>query len=522
MNPTVLAFLVLYYLVVLGIGYWAVRRGAGEDLEGYLLGGRKIGPFTTALTLQSTAMSGYMFLGAGSAGYAHGYWACWYAAGDIGGGMMNLSVIGRRMRKLSQIFGALTSIEYLEARYPHPFLRLYSAVMAIFFLMFYVLAQFIAGGKGMEIVTGLPYWAALLIAVGVIICYTFMGGYFAVAYTDLFQSLVMLFGMIWIFAATLSAVGGWSTANAALAQMDPTLLSTWGRGLEFQGKWGLVAGAVLVFSIGYMGWPHVVTRNLAMNDPKSARTAGVYSVLWNLFFVTTPYLIGIFAIVLFPKLADPELAIMKVATELLPPAVTGIVMAAIMAAIMSTADSLLLQTGTFASRDIYQRFLNKNANESQMVWVSRALVLAIGIVGYFVALLKPPSVFSIVIFATSVFGSAFLPVNFCAVWWKKANVPGAMSSIIGGSITAIVWQMAGLDGVTAVHPMFAGTIVSTVLIVAVSLLTQQIAPVPDHILAAMDETAKLGPIPKKMIMGADHRISSEASQIGKILGASEG
>ena len=123
MSGTVILFLVLYYVVVLGIGYWAMRRGGGEDLEGYLLGGRQVGPMATALTLQSTSMSGYMFLGAGGLGYTQGYWAMWFAVGDIGGGVLNLSIIGRRMRKLSQMFGALTSIEYLEKRYPSPVIR---------------------------------------------------------------------------------------------------------------------------------------------------------------------------------------------------------------------------------------------------------------------------------------------------------------------------------------------------------------------------------------------------------------
>ncbi|TDI47394.1 MAG: sodium/proline symporter, partial [Acidobacteria bacterium] len=248
MNVTVLAFLVLYYVVVLGIGFWAMRRGAGGGLEGYLLGGRDVGPLVTALTLQSTSMSGYMFLGAGSLAYTTGYWSLWFAAGDIGGGVLNLSIIGRRMRKLSQIMGSLTAIEYLEARYPSPATRLIAASVSVFVLAFYVLAQFIAGGKGMELVTGLPYAWALLIALAIIITYTFLGGYLAVAYTDFFQSIVMLVGVVWILAAALSHVGGFTAANLALAEIDPTLLSIWGRDLAFQGQWGLVAGAVLVFS----------------------------------------------------------------------------------------------------------------------------------------------------------------------------------------------------------------------------------------------------------------------------------
>ena len=177
MNTTVVLFLILYYVVILGIGFWAMRRGATENLEGYLLGGRQVGPAVTALTLQSTSMSGYMFLGAGALTYAEGYWGLWYAAGDIGGGVLNLSVIGRRMRKLSQMMGSLSPIEYLEGRYPSAATRAIGAGLSVFLLAFYVLAQFIAGGKGMALVTGLSYPVALLIALTIIIVYTFLGGY---------------------------------------------------------------------------------------------------------------------------------------------------------------------------------------------------------------------------------------------------------------------------------------------------------------------------------------------------------
>ena len=497
-NPVVILFLILYYVVVVGIGFWAIKKGAAQDLEGFLLGGRKIGPLVTAMTLQATSMSGYMFLGGGSAGYTTGYWSIWYAAGDIGGGVINLSIIGRRMRKLSKMMGSLTSIEYLEHRYPHPATRLVAAAMTVFFLFFYVLAQFIAGGKGMALVTGMPYWLALLVALGIILIYTYMGGYFAVAYTDFFQSIVMLIGIVWIFTACLSYLGGFTAANQAIAEIDPTYLSVWGKDLGYKGQWGEVAGAVLIFSVGYMGWPHVVVRHMAMDDPHTARMAGLYSTIWNLFFVTSPYLIGIFAILILPDLADPELAIFTVAGELLPAAITGIVMAAIMAAIMSTADSILLQTGTVASRDIYQRFFNKKASEKQMVRVSRILILVIGLIGYLVALIQPPGVFAIVVFTTAVLGSAFLPAYVCAVWWRKANTPGALASMIGGGGVAFLWKVAGIAAATAVHPMFAGLLTSIILMIVVSLATQGSSPVPEYITKAIDECANVGPIPKGM------------------------
>ena len=519
MGATVIAFLVLYYSVVLGIGWWAMRRGGARDLEGYLLGGRRVGPMVTALTLQSTSMSGYMFLGAGSLAYTHGYWSLWYVAGDIGGAVVNLSVIGRRMRKLSQLTGALTAIEYLEHRYPSPWTRLVAAGLAVFLLSSYVIAQFIAGGKGMELITGLPYPVALLIALAIIIVYTFLGGYLAVAYTDFFQSLVMLIGVLWILAAAIAHFGGFAAGNAAVGEIDPTLLSVWGRGLAFEGQWGVVMGAVLIFSIGYMGWPHVVTRHMAMARPETTRLAGAYATGWNLLFVPTPYLAGILAIAVLPQLADPELAIFSLARALLPAAVTGLLMAAIMAAIMSTADSLLLQTGSIASRDLYQRFIRRDASNREMVVVSRLLVLAIGAVGYAVAVIEPPTVFAIVIFATSVLGSAFAPAFICAVWWKRANTPGAIASMLAGAATCFAWEFADLAAATTLHAMFAGICASSAALVVVSLATRKIAPVPDHVREAVLEAAATGPVPSAPGGSKTLALSPEAAEIARTLDA---
>ena len=396
-------------------------------------------------------------------------------------------------------------------------MRLFAGVLTIFLLGFYVLAQLIAGGKGMALVTGIPYPVALALAVGIILIYTFMGGYLAVAYTDFFQSLVMLVGVMWILVAALTELGGLTAANNAIGEIDPTLLSVWGRDLGFQGQWGVVAGALLIFSIGYMGWPHVVTRHMAMTRPATARRAGLWATAWNLFFVPAPYLVGILAILILPDLDDPEMAIFRVAGQLLPAAVTGLVMAAIMAAIMSTADSLLLQTGSIASRDLYERFINPDATEKQMVMASRALVFAIAVIGYVVALVEPPSVFGIVIFATSVLGSAFLPAYVCAVWWRKANTPGALSSMIVGASVAFVWEYYQLVDATQLAPMLTGVVSSTVTMIVVSLLTQKVAPVPTYIHDIMDEAAKLGPVPERFLTATDAQLTNEASVIDAAL-----
>ena len=170
-----LLFLILYFVVMAGIGVWTTRRSS-TSTEDYLLAGRSLGPAVTALRLQSSSMSGYMFLGAGSLGYTQGYFGMWYALGDLGGGIMNLSILGRRMRKLSQLLGSLTSIEYLEHRYRSAWVRIIAAPIALGCLFLYVLSQFVAGGVGLASVTGWNFELSLIIATGVIVLYTFLGG----------------------------------------------------------------------------------------------------------------------------------------------------------------------------------------------------------------------------------------------------------------------------------------------------------------------------------------------------------
>ena len=450
-----------------------------------------MGPAVTALRLQSSSMSGYMFLGAGSLGYTQGYFGMWYALGDLGGGIMNLSILGRRMRKLSQRLGSLTSIEYLEHRYRSAWVRIIAAPIALGCLFLYVLSQFVAGGVGLASVTGWNFELSLIIATGVIVLYTFLGGYLAVAYTDFVQAIVMLVGMLWILIATLQAVGGFAEGNRKVGAINQNLLTMWGADLHYQGQWGVILGALMIFSIGYLGWPHVVVSHMAMKQPSVARGAGAYSMIFNYLFIPAPYLIGTFALVILPELNDSEQAIFQVAQTVLPSFAVGIVMAAVMAAIMSTADALLLQASTIAAKDIMARFFLPAMTERQMVLISRAMVLLIAVAGIGLAIWQPPAVFSLVIFATTVLGSAFVPSYVCAVWWKKANAVGAVCSIIAGSVAAVLWKLCGSD---AIDPMVAGIASSTVAMVVGSLATQRTHPVPADIVDAMIEAARVAPV----------------------------
>lgn len=483
-----LAFLAGYFLLMLTIGVWAARRSS-DTQEDFLLAGRSLGPAVTALRLQSSSMSGYMFLGAGSLGYTQGYFGMWYALGDLGGGVLNLSTIGRRMRRLSQLFGSITSIEYLGHRYASGWVRLVAAIIALFGLFLYLLAQFVAGGSGLSAVTGINFEAALLVSAGIIIAYTFLGGYLAVAYTDFVQAIIMVVGMVWILIATLSHVGGLEAGNVAVGKQNANLLSMFGANLQYQGQWGIILGALLIFSIGYMGWPHVVVSHMAMRSPNVVRKASVYSMIFNFLFIPSPYLIGVMALLIVPGLDNPELALFEVSKAVLPTFAVGIVMAAVMAAIMSTADALLLQASTIVSRDLLGRFIPATYTDRALVTVSRAtvLVMSLGAVG--LALWQPPSVFAMAIYATTILGSSFAPAYICAVWWKKANAVGALASMIAGAVASVSWDIVGLTDATGLDPMVAGLGASTLAMVAGSLASQRTHPVPGGVVRAMELAA---------------------------------
>ena len=211
------------------------------------------------------------------------------------------------------------------------------------------------------------------------------------------------------------------------------------------------------------------------------------------------------------------MAIFEAASALLPAAATGLVMAAILAAIMSTADSLLLQVGSIASRDLYERFIAPEASEQRMVAVSRGLVLAIAVIGYVIALVQPPSVFSIVVFATTVLGSAFLPAYVCAVWWRRANALGALASIIAGATVSFAWEALGLVEATQLAPMLVGVTASSLAIVIVSLATEQNHPVPERIVRAMDEADRIGPLPPNYRAIMDEGLQLEAAEVERAL-----
>ncbi len=455
--------LIFYFVGMIGVGlYWNRRAKSSED---YMIGGRSMGPLVTALTLQTTAMSGFMFMGGPSQAYMLGYFAIFYAVGDAGGGLVNITVLGRRMRRLSQLLDAISPIEYLEKRYESIPVKVVACVIAVSGLSFYVLAQFLATGKTLVSLFGFPLSWGLIIGCGVIILYTFVGGYFAVAWNDVIQGFIMIGSVLSLLALCLHKVGGFTGLNTKLAAIDPTYLSIWGKGNQYEGAWGIIAGAVLVYLIGYMGLPHSVNKHMAMENPKTAKKTVVYATIWTQLFCFSPYFIGLCGVVMLADLKDPEMVIPTLAAQMFPGIVSGILLTAIMSAIMSTVAALLLLIGTIVSVDFYKRWRNPNASDKKVVFISKATILIVSVIGIAIAILNPPGIFSLVVDTFSFMACAFLPSYVCAIWWKKANGTGALASMLVGGITVQIWAQGGLDVVTGMHQFFAGIILSWIAMI---------------------------------------------------------
>lgn len=512
MSSDVVIF-ILYLLILLGIGLYFSRK-ASLSSESYLLGGREVGPAVTALTMQSTSMSGFMFLGGPALAFQHGWFAIFYAIGDAGGGIINLSVLGKRMRRMSERFGALSPIEYLEKRYESAAIRIVGSIIATVFLFAYVFAQFLAAGKALETLTGWKYEWAVIIGVGIIVIYTVAGGYLAVVWTDFFQALVMLLGVALLVTVGLFYVGGLSGLNQSMGEVDASYLSIWGKDYIYYGQWGVILGSSLIYMIGYMGLPHVVVRHMSMKSTKTVKTATIWTTVYNQLFAYAPYLLGFMGIVLLPNLSDPEMVIPTLAYTFFPGIFAALILSAVMAAIMSTSDSILMQAGTILSRDVYQRFIDKKASQNKLIIVSRLSVLLAGVIGIVVAVVQPPKVFDLVIFAFGTMGNAFLVPYVAAVYWRNANKVGVLSAMITGAVTNILWESFAWQDVTGFHPFLAGLLVS---IIAMIIGNQFGTPPSAAVQKVFDESTNAAKLPKNIEQNANRDIGPEARTIGEFI-----
>ncbi|GGX95341.1 sodium:proline symporter [Litchfieldella qijiaojingensis] len=463
----------VYLLVMLGIGIVAYKRT--NNLSDYILGGRSLGPWTSAISAGASDMSGWLLLGLPGAAYVSGISASWIAVGLLAGTWLNWLVVARRLRVYSfQASDSLTLPEFFANRFRDntQLLRVISAVFILLFFLFYTSSGLVAGGRLFETVFGLDYTVAVTVGTLTIIAYTFIGGFLAVSWTDLIQGLMMAAALAIVPIIAFADLGGAGGAGAALAAESDFMLS-WFRDAS-TGETLTTIGIIssLAWGLGYFGQPHILARFAAIRSEKDIPAARRIAVTWSGLTLICAVAVGLLGVGFVSReLGDGETVFMVMVNLIFHPVIAGILLAAILAAIMSTADSQLLVSSSALTDDFYKALLRKDASQSELVWVGRFAVVAIAIIAYLLALDPDATVLDLVSYAWAGFGAAFGPALIMSLFWRRMNQWGALAGIIVGGVTVVVWaELSG--GLFDLYEIVPGVIFAYIAIVAVSLATE--------------------------------------------------
>ncbi len=469
-----ISFTFLAYLaVMLGIGLYAYKNTSNS--EDYFLGGRSLGPWPTALSAGASDMSGWLLLGLPGYAFAAGLESIWLAGGLLVGTWLNWLICAKRLRTYSiTADNSLTLPGFLSVRFQDnsKLIQTISALFILLFFLFYTSSGLVAGGKLFETVFGLDYTYAVIIGTVCVVSYTLFGGFLAVAWTDLIQGLMMSAALIVVPLVAID--GGWTELSSTLTTKNPELLNIW-TSVSGEPLSAIAIISLVAWGLGYFGQPHILARFKASRSNKDIKTARRIAVIWTLISMTGALLIGLVGISyvdsnLAGNLADPEKIFMVLVNAVFHPVVAGILLAAILAAIMSTADSQLLVSSSALAEDFYKKLFNKEATQQQIVNVGRFAVVAISILALILALNPKSSVLGLVSYAWAGFGAAFGPAILLSLFWRNMNRNGALAGIIVGGVTVVIWkQLSG--GWFDVYEIVPGFILATISIIVVSLAT---------------------------------------------------
>ncbi len=453
-----------YLALMLFLGWRGYR--STRDLSDFILGGRRLGSWVAALSAGASDMSGWLLLGLPGYAYLAGLESLWLSVGLLTGTWLNWRLQAPRLRVYSEMAGnALTLPEFLANRFhDHSgLLRIVPALFILLFFLFYTSSGLVAGGKLFEEVFDVPYPLAVTTGTLAILLYTSFGGFLAVSWTDLVQALLMAAALLVVPLLALS------DSDTGLGQLDPALLDA------FSDSDGNALGAVAILSLlawglGYFGQPHILARFQAIRSSAYIPKARRIAVTWAGLGLAGATLVGMAGVsYVDAPLADPEKIFIVLVNLLFHPLIAGILLAAILAAIMSTADSQLLVSSSTLTEDFYRTLLRPNAGSRELVLVGRGAVLLIALAAYGLALDPDSSVLNLVSYAWAGFGAAFGPTLLGALFWPRMTRNGALAGILSGGLTVVIWkQLEG--GLYDLYEILPGFLISLLAIVIVSLL----------------------------------------------------
>ena len=458
-----------YLLVMIGIGFMAWRRT--RTFDDYILGGRSLGSYVTALAAGASDMSGWLMMGLPGALYLGGASEAWIAIGLVVGAWCNWKYVAGPLRVYTeQTRNALTLPDSFTHRFADDsrLLRILSALVILVFFAVYCASGIVAGARLFESMFGLPYAQAMFWGAAVTIAYTFIGGFLAVSWTDTVQATLMIFALLLVPMFTVAAVGGLAPALAMVEQVDPARLHWVGAG----GLVAIVSSAA--WGLGYFGQPHILARFMAADSLATIPRARRIGMTWMILCLSGAVATGFFGIAWFaahpevagPVNANPERVFIVLSELLFNPWVAGVLLSAILAAIMSTLSAQLLVCSSALTEDFYRGFLRPRAGHSELVWFGRAMVLTVALLAVWIARDPDSRVLGLVAYAWAGFGAAFGPVVLLSLFWKRMTRNGALAGMVTGALTVVLWKQTG----SALYEIVPGFFAATVAILVVSLL----------------------------------------------------
>jgi SSS family solute:Na+ symporter/sodium/proline symporter len=475
METGVVISLGIYFAGMLGIGFYAWRK-ATSTLKGFLIGGRDLGPGVAALSAGAADMSGWLLMGLPGAVYLSGLSTGWLAAGLIVGAYLNYRLVAPRLRVQTERAGdSITIPRFFEQRLADASgaLRVISATVIVVFFTLYTSSGMVAGGKLFESAFGADYSVGLWITAGVVVAYTFLGGFLAVSLTDFVQGVIMLVALIIVPTVAIAAVGGPGEALASAARANPAMLDLFG---------GLGAAAVisnLAWGLGYFGQPHILARFMAVRQLSDVPKMRRIGMSWMAVTLTGALATGFAGLAYASRngiaVKDPETIFVVLADLLFHPLVTGFLLAALLAAIMSTVSSQLLVSSSSLTEDFYRGWLKREVSEKSLVRASRLCVLAVSLVAIALAYSPNSNILGLVANAWAGFGAAFGPIIILSLGWKRLTRNGAGAGMIAGAVTVLFWIYAPVmpDGAvlsSILYEMVPGFFVCAIVAIGVSLM----------------------------------------------------
>lgn len=467
--------IIIYFVVMIAIGLWA--NSQTKNLGDYMLGGRSLSPAVAALSAGASDMSGWLLMGLPGALYISGLVDSWIAIGLTIGALLNWILVAPRLRAYTEVAqNSITIPSFLENRLKDRSrsLRVVSGLLILTFFTFYVSSGMVSGGVFFENSFGSSYHFGMLLVAGVTVLYTFFGGFIGASYTDMMQGLLMMGALLFVPVLGLVAVGGPGEVIATVTQLNPNAFSL------FTGATLVGVVSSLGWGLGYFGQPHIIVRFMALRSAADAKAGCAIGIGWMVVSMGGAIATGLIGVAYFAKnpqysLSDPETVFLSLAQLLFHPLIAGFVLAAVLAAVMSTVSSQLIVCSSALVEDLTKMVLKRQINPATQVWLGRGGVLVVALIAMVLAWTRNDTILALVAFAWAGFGATFGPAILLSLFWRQLTAPGTMAGMVAAAVTVFFWQYTPWSSLYEIIP---GFIINLVVAVVVSSLTA--SPEVDH------------------------------------------